>query len=153
MNMKRDCRYDPEKKSVDEVLLKSRPHILCVTCYITHIPVAIDYCRLAKQLLPGIVTVVGGVHIEKFPEDIDDHAIDYRVVRNATRAFPKLVDFLNHKADFPAGVLCTGEILDESSLPEYDFFVPVPDRSLTKKYRKLFYVFHDKLINILRMSA
>ncbi|MCU0371237.1 MAG: radical SAM protein [Bacteroidales bacterium] len=36
--------------------------------------------------------------------------------------------------------------MDEASLPPYDFFFPVPDRTLTKKYRgKYFYVFHNKV--------
>ena len=135
-----------EKKPIERVITEINPDILCLTGYITHIQVMIEYCSLAKKLFPDIITIAGGVHIEKFPEDIDDPVIDYRVVRNATRTFPKLIDFLNNKSGFPAGVLRTGEILNEEILPEYDFYVPVPDRSLTKKYRKnYFYVFHDKV--------
>jgi radical SAM superfamily enzyme YgiQ (UPF0313 family) len=135
-----------EKRSIEKILYEINPHVFCVTGYITHIPVMIEYCRLAKKLLPGIITIVGGVHIEKFPEDIDDPSINYRVVRNATRTFPKLIEYLNKPDVFPSGVLRTGEIVDEATLPEYDFFVPFPDRSLTKKYRKeYFYVFHDKV--------
>ncbi len=135
-----------EKDPLEQILSRIRPEVLCVTGYITHIPVMLACCRTARQLLPDIVTVVGGVHIEKFPEDIEDPCIDYRVVRNATRTFPQLIRFLANGEEFPAGVLRAGETLKEALLPEYDFYVPLPDRSLTQIYRPLyFYVYHDKV--------
>lgn len=122
------------------------PDIICLTGYITHIPVIINYCTEAKKINPDIITVTGGVHVEKYPEDIDHPAIDYRVVRNATRSFPLLIDFLEGKSQFPQGILKTNETLNEDNLPDYDFFTPLPDRSLTRKYRhQYFYVFHNKV--------
>jgi len=68
------------------------------------------------------------------------------VVRNATRSFPGLLDFLSGESRFPAGILKTDELQNEAGLPDYDFYYPVPDRSLTEKYRnKYFYVFHNKV--------
>jgi radical SAM superfamily enzyme YgiQ (UPF0313 family) len=135
-----------EKRKIDYFIKTVKPDVLCLTGYITHIPVIIESCRIARQINKNIITVAGGVHVEKFPEDIDDNSIDYRVVRNATRTFPRLIDFLNGKSSFPDGVLKTHETLDEKSLPDYDFFIPSFNRSLTQKYRKkYFYVFHDKV--------
>jgi len=135
-----------EKEKPELVLKKENPDVLCLTGYITHIPVMIAYCQMAKQINNKIKTIVGGVHIEKFPEDIDHESIDFRVVRNATRAFPHLIAFLNGSQEFPTGVLKTHQRLRDLVLPDYDFFVPVPDRSLTKKYRhQYFYVFHNKV--------
>ncbi len=135
-----------EKKDINYFINKHKPDIICVTGYITHIPIMIEYCRLAKKINEKIITIVGGVYIEKFPEDIDNKYVDYRVVRNATRVFPLLIDYLKGKSVMPAGVLKTGEVLDESILPEYDFYCPIPDRTLTLKYRKrYFYVFHNKV--------
>ena len=51
----------------------------------------------------------GGVQGEKFPEDIESPYIDYRVVRNATRAFPQLLDHLKYGGALPAGVLAHQE--------------------------------------------
>jgi hopanoid C-3 methylase len=122
------------------------PNAICLTGYITHIPVIINYCIESKRINRTIITIVGGVHVEKFPEDIDHNAIDFRIVRNATRSFPQLIDFLSGKSQFPAGVLKVGELLKEENLPEYDFYIPIPDRNLTKKYRsQYFYVFHNKV--------
>jgi len=135
-----------ENKEVDFFIKKFAPDVLCLTGYITHIPVIIEYCSIAKQSNNIITTITGGVHIEKFPEDIDHECVDYRVVRNATRTFPQLIEYLNGKSDFPSGVLRVHDVLNEAILPEYDFYTPLPDRKLTAKYRRnYFYVFHNKV--------
>jgi radical SAM superfamily enzyme YgiQ (UPF0313 family) len=135
-----------ENEKIDHFIQKIKPDVLCFTGYITHIPVIIESCRIAKRINDKIVTIAGGVHIEKYPEDIDDPFVDFRVVRNATRSFPQLISFLNSRKEFPAGVLKASETLDEAALPPYDFYFPVPDRTLTRKYRsRYFYVFHDKV--------
>lgn len=135
-----------EKRDIIYFINQHKPDIFCVTGYITHIPIMIEYCRLAKKINKNIITITGGVYVEKFPEDIDNRHIDYRVIRNATKVFPLLIDYLKGKSELPAGVLKTGEELNESLLPEYDFYTPIPDRTLTSKYRKkYFYVFHNKV--------
>ncbi len=135
-----------EKRNIDHFITEFNPDAICVTGYITHIPVVIRYCIAAKQIKRNIITIVGGVHVEIFPEDINHEAIDYRVIRNATKSFPLLFDFLIGKSDFPKGVLKKNESASEDNLPEYDFYSPLPDRSLTEKYRsKYFYIFHNKV--------
>lgn len=135
-----------EKRDIIYFIKDFKPDIICLTGYITHIPVIKQYCSTAKRIKKDIITIVGGVHVEKFPEDINHETIDYRVVRNATRSFPMLLDFLIGKSLFPRGILKVDELLKEDNLPEYDFFSPIPDRTLTRKYRShYFYVFHNKV--------
>lgn len=135
-----------EKEGIEDLIKGFCPDIVCITGYITHIDVIIDYCRKTKEINKNTITIVGGVHIEKYPEDINDETIDYRVVRNATRTFPQLIKYISGDVYFPKGVLKTNELLNEELLPDYDFFVPIPDRSFTEKYRaKYFYVFHNKV--------
>ncbi|WP_430932792.1 B12-binding domain-containing radical SAM protein [Saccharicrinis sp. 156] len=135
-----------EKKPISYFIHKYDPDVFCITGYITHTAIMAAYCRIAKEINPKTVTVTGGIHIEKFPEDIDHEYVDFRVVRNATITFPKLIDHIKGNADLPNGVLSQGEILDEALLPEYDFYTIIPDRTLTSKYRKkYFYVFHNKV--------
>jgi radical SAM superfamily enzyme YgiQ (UPF0313 family) len=135
-----------ENKGIDYFIKRINPDVLCLTGYITHIPVIIEYCNIAKQINRNIITIVGGVHIEKFPGDIEHESVDYRVVRNATITFPQLIDYLNSKSDFPRGVLGAHDVPDENILPDYNFFTPLPYRELTAKYRKnYFYVFHNKV--------
>jgi len=135
-----------EAEPVDLFIKSFAPDILCLTGYITHIPVIIQYCTTAKRMNGKIITVAGGVHFEKFPEDIDHESVDYRIVRNAVRSFPQLIDHLTGKSSFPPGALRKHEVLNEAMLPEYDFYIPQPNRKLTSKYRsRYFYVFHNKV--------
>ena len=136
-----------EDQPLDYFIRLHKPDVVCVTGYITHTIVMQEVCEKAKSINPDIITIVGGVHVEQLPDTIDHNSIDFRIVRNATRAFPDLVKYIeNSNQEFPKGVLRKGEQSNESSLPDYDFYVPIPNRTLTKKYRKkYFYVYHDKV--------
>lgn len=135
-----------EKRPLSYHLKKEKPGLVCVTGYITNIPAMIDHCRQAKQFNPSVITIAGGVHCEVCPGDLDSEHIDYRVVRNATRAFPQLLEHITQNGSLPPGVLRKGEKPVTGSLPPYDFFMPLPARHLTRKYRKkYFYIFHDKV--------
>ncbi len=135
-----------EKRPLAQIIREFQPELFCTTGYITHLPTMKAYCRLAKDLVPGVRTVAGGVHVEKFPEDADDPAIDFRVVRNATRVFPELLAHLRFHTPLPAGILRTGEPLKPAELPPFDFYFPLPRRELTQRYRRqYFYVFHHRV--------
>lgn len=135
-----------EKEPIEQIIRRFKPDLFCITGYITHMPIIKEYCRLAKSIIPDLRTVAGGVHIEKFPGDVDDLAVDFRVVRNATRTFPKLLSHLKNGTSLPEEILLPGELVTDKNLAPYDFFFPIPLRSLTKKYRnEYFYVFHHKV--------
>jgi radical SAM superfamily enzyme YgiQ (UPF0313 family) len=104
----------------------------------------IQYCKVAKSINPNIHTVAGGVHCEVCPDDLNHPAIDFRVVRNATTVFPKLLGYIKGQNKFPEGTLKVNDIA--GNLPEFDFAFPIPDRRLTQKYRnQYFYIFHNKV--------
>lgn len=135
-----------EKNSFLYFLKKENPDMVCITGYITHVSIIIDYCKQVKNYNQKILTVVGGVHCEVCPNDFKHHAIDFRIVRNATRAFPALLEHCDNKHNRPEGILCAEDDLVKETLPAFDFFFPVPDRNLTEKYRsQYFYIFHDKI--------
>lgn len=135
-----------EKRSIDYFIMKEKPDVFCVTGYITNVPEMKEYCGIAKILIPQIVTIVGGVHCEVCPDDLDNEFIDFRVVRNATTVFPLLLEHLKGKANLPLGVFRYEEKSDPSLLPPFDFSYPIPDRGLTERYRKrYFYIFHNKV--------
>jgi len=78
--------------------------------------------------------------------------VDFRVVRNATRVFPLLLDHIRGKGELPNGVLKHNQQLDSAKLPEFDFYYPMPRRDLVDHYRNnYFYIFHDK-VNLLKTS-
>jgi len=135
-----------EKKPFEWFIKKHQPDVLCLTGYITNVGIMIDYCRKAKQLLPSVRTVVGGVHCEVCPEDFEDESIDFRVVRNASVYFTDLLNYIEFRGALPKGIFIPGNTLENSTLPAFDFRVPIPDRSSVAMYRpKYFYIFHEKV--------
>jgi len=135
-----------EKQPLSFFIKDYQPDVVCLTGYITHSNIIKDFCKEIKAINPQIVTIVGGVHIEKVPECVNCEFIDYRVVRNAVEVFPKLIRYLENGDAFPECVLRVNETINENQLPDYKFDVPIPNRTLTEKYRKhYFYVFHDKV--------
>src|ERR1017187_370217 len=58
---------------------------------------------VVKSVNPEIITVMGGVYATTRPFDvIRDPNIDYAVLGEGEYVFPKLLDFMEGKADFPA---------------------------------------------------
>ncbi|MGA2639503.1 MAG: cobalamin-dependent protein [Spirochaetia bacterium] len=135
-----------EKETFAHYLCREQPDVLCVTGYITHIDIMREYCKAARLWNPGIRTIVGGVHCEVCPDDLDDPAVDFRVVRNAAVVFPLLIDHIRGSRALPKGVLPAGVRGDPADLPAIDFTYPLPVRSLTERYRSsYFYIFHDRV--------
>lgn len=135
-----------DEEPLEGVLRRERPEVLALTGYITHVGSMKDACRLAKRIDPGVRTVVGGVHCEVCPEDLDDPAVDLRVVRNAATSFGALLDHLRSAGPLPGGVLRPGERREPGALPPLDLRLPRPDRTLTARHRaRYFYVFHDRV--------
>lgn len=135
-----------ETEDINYHIKNYHPDVIGITGYITNIPQMIEYSKSAKAINPDIKTVVGGVYVEKFPEDAEHGAIDFRVIRNASRTFPKLLEHIKGNGEKPNGVLGKNEKQDKASLPEYDFHFPLPRRDLTSHYHdRYFYVFHHKV--------
>jgi hopanoid C-3 methylase len=135
-----------ERRPLAQMLNQESPDVLCVTGYITDIPGIKAACALAKRMNPGVRTVVGGVHCEVCPADLDDASVDFRVVRNATTVFARLLAHIGGDGPLPAGVLAAGMPANHDSLPDFDFTFPRPLRELTARYRRhYFYIFHHRI--------
>ncbi|MDD3725273.1 MAG: cobalamin B12-binding domain-containing protein, partial [Bacteroidales bacterium] len=72
-----------EKQSAEYFIKKYMPDMVCITGYITHTSDMLKISQKAKEINSKIITVAGGVYIEKLPEKINSPFVDYRVVRNA----------------------------------------------------------------------
>ena len=133
-----------ETEPLETFLTRERPDVLGVTGYLTNVPEMIAACRVAKRVLPAVATVVGGVHVEVCPGDLADEAVDYRVVRNAVTALPRLLDGIRGSGDMPPGVLRCGDDPEDVPPPARDFQYVPPRRDLVDRYRgRYFYVFHE----------
>lgn len=142
-----------EKKSIDYFIKKHKPEVFCITGYITNVSVMIEYCKLAKTLLPQVSTVVGGVHCEVVPEDFESEYIDYRAVRNANVIFTDLLNYIDGNInDLPKGILTKKQKIKDIELPDFDFRTPMADRKAVEKYRdNYFYIFH-KAVALIKTS-
>ena len=135
-----------EQEPLMHFLALHQPDMICVTGYITNVATMGEYCAEAKRFDPDLVTVVGGVHCEVCPGDLNLPGIDYRVVRNPVTVFPLLLEHVENGTGMPAGVLTRNQKLVEAELPTQDFHYVTPDRSLVDNYRdRYFYIFHDKV--------
>ena len=141
-----------EKKPFEWFLAEHTPDVLCVTGYITNVSTMKTYCRMAKELFPGVVCIVGGVHCEVCPEDFDCEEIDYRVVRNAACVFTALLHHIEHKTELPDGVLVRGNSLGNTPLPPFDFRAPFADRRLVERYRKNYFYIFSRRVALIKAS-
>ncbi len=135
-----------EKRTFESFVIEHKPDVICITGYITNVSTIISYCQSAKKISNKIICIVGGVHCEVCPEDFENEAIDYRVVRNAATIFTDLLNHIENNFALPQGVFRHEDSIQNTSLPAFNFQVPFPDRSAVKKYRaKYFYIFHNKV--------
>jgi len=135
-----------EKNSFESFVILHKPDILCITGYITNVSTIILFCQKAKKISPNIINIVGGVHCEVCPEDFENEANDYRVVRNAAIIFTDLLCHIAGSGNLPKGVFRQGDTLENTTLPAFDFRIPFADRSSVAKYRnKYFYIFQNKV--------
>ena len=75
-----------EKQPLPYFINKHQPDVVCFTGYITHSNLIKELCKKTKEINSEIVTIVGGVHIEKMPECVDSDFVDYRVINNSRTA-------------------------------------------------------------------
>jgi radical SAM superfamily enzyme YgiQ (UPF0313 family) len=135
-----------ENKPLEYFLTGIKPDVLCITGYITHVSIMVEYCRIAKAYNNSVATIVGGVHCEVCPEDFDHPAVDFRVVRNPAIVFTALLNHIEGNEPLPPGVLTPGLKTEEIHLPDFNFRIPFPDRSITAGQRhRYFYIFHNKV--------
>ncbi len=102
----RAAGYDPEiydamslfhdMAQIRRRLADACPDVVAVTAYTATLPAAAAVLRAAREVCPGAVTVIGGVHPTHMAREVlADPAIDYVVRGEGEPAFPELLDCLN----------------------------------------------------------
>ncbi len=141
-----DMRLE-EDRSFEETLAEFQPHIVGVTAYSAESRAAKRLFARAKKAMPGVITVMGGVHATMATADVlEEPAIDYIVVGEGEETFPELLKTLQNGGD-PGRVrgiafrrgdkVCKTprrpQIADLDSLP-------FPDWGLLKRYQEKYYL-------------
>jgi radical SAM superfamily enzyme YgiQ (UPF0313 family) len=146
-----DMEARPE--DLPDMLAQFRPDVAAVTSEIVHVETAIDALNQVRRAAPGCLTVVGGHHPTLCPQDFDDPAVDVIVLGEGVHSFAEICRVKARGAtDFTgiAGIMIrTGEGLKLTSpcvMPKNLDDQPLPDRSLTAKYRDgYFYIMEDSI--------
>jgi radical SAM superfamily enzyme YgiQ (UPF0313 family) len=131
-----------ENVSVKDTISREKPDVVAVTGYITQQNLMIQYCRLAKEYNNRIITVVGGVHVQRNYEQFYDDSIDYLLRSESVSDFGELlsgadltkINGLIYKKE---GQYIKNELIsiDINSLP-------IPDRSFFNKHKSKYHYLH-----------
>lgn len=139
--MLHDVRIDPDYKAA---LSGFQPDLVGLTGFTCHLNIVKDIARHVKNLIPDCWVVVGGHHATVAPHDFNEPEIDLAVIGEGVFTMRELLQALEHKSDFssiqglaipdPKGMILT------SPRPYTDLnLLPIPDRSLTKNHRHLYF--------------
>lgn len=136
-----DMRLD---RNLTRELAGFQPDIVGVTGYTIHVPAIKAICQQVKQLQPEVLTIAGGHHATIAPQDFMHSGIDIIVIGDGVPTLKEIVQKVEKREDyrlvkgiafFENGRLCRTESRPITGLDDF----PLPDRSVTKRYRKRYF--------------
>lgn len=147
-----DMRCDPD---LETALKEFGPDIVGTTGFTAEVPHAQEICSTAKRTLPDARVVVGGHHASMSTTEFDSPDVDYVVMGEAERSFPRLLDAIEkgtHPSTVPGiGYRERGHLrFTEPAEPIHNLDqVPWPRRDLVNDYRSsYFFRFWDEIYSI-----
>jgi radical SAM superfamily enzyme YgiQ (UPF0313 family) len=150
-----DLRLHPD--DLEGVLQEFRPDAVGVTGYSMHVLRALDICRTAKRVLPGVMTVAGGHHATLEPRDYFEPEVDHVVTGEGVRPFRALLALHAGKAAQQVpGVYSRveGQFVygGEQTALEINT-LPRPDRTLALDDRGKYYIDWMRPIALMRTTV
>jgi len=138
-----DYIYDAliEEQGIEQVIKRERPDVVAITGYITQENLMLKYSAIAKEINPKIVTILGGVHVQRNYERFYNENVDFLCRSESMEAFAQLVICI----DTGRGDLSTINGLCYKQENEYKITpltpinineLPIPDRSFFNKNKK-----------------
>jgi len=147
-------------KDLSRTLLDFVPDIVGITSEVVHVDTAKQALAVVRLAAPHCLTVVGGHHPTVWPKDFLHPMIDLVVIGEGTTTFAEICEArasgatsYNHIAGL---MIREGEQLTATPLrplPTTLDHQPMPDRSLTAKYRKDYYYLWERRIAAVRSSV
>lgn len=89
-------------KQIRERIRKSKPDFIGVTAITATIVDAVKVLEVAKEEIPGIVTIIGGVHPTFMYKEIlegSSDIVDYCVIGEGEHTMPELLDMVNSEGE------------------------------------------------------
>lgn len=153
-----DMEVAPE--DLKETLKDFIPDIAGVTSEAVHVETALAALKEVLNVAPKCLTVVGGHQPTVWPEDFNNPIVDIIVRGEGTISFREICetwDRGSHNFNHIAGLTLVeeGELIHTKHrpLPKNLDHQPMPDRSLTKKYRSQYYYLWEKRVAAVRSSV
>jgi len=141
-------------------LAEYTPDIVGVTSEAVHVNTALAALRVARLSAPNCLTVVGGHQPTVWPEDFNDPVVDIIVRGEGTESFKEICDVraggsTNFSHIKGLSFYEDGELSHtvHRPLPITLDHQPMPDRSLTAKYRSEYYYLWEKRVAAVRSSV
>jgi radical SAM superfamily enzyme YgiQ (UPF0313 family) len=151
-----DLRLHNEE--LDDTLREFQPDVVGVTGYSMHVLRDLEVCRIAKSLVPGCQTVVGGHHATLEPVDFFEPQIDHVVIGEGVRPFRRMLSIM--QAGDPVqrvpGVWSRidGEFTYGGEATAYDIgSIPSPDRALVPEDRARYFIDWMRPIALMRSTV
>ena len=145
-------------QKLQDVLSEFKPDVIGVTGFSVHGKMMKQVLKEAKQTIPDIVTVAGGIFVTSYPVFFEDGSADILVLGEGVFPFKEILQKLKKKQDLSdisgiafrdnGGMKRTGK----RPFPAIDS-LPFPDRSLTKEHRDGYFLPILKPIALLRTSV
>lgn len=125
-------------ESLKKIISEYNPDIAAITTFTPSIVDGLLTCTLVKKVNPKIITVLGGHHVDSYPEEsVGMPDVDFILRGEGEEAMLKLVDRIaENKNDF-SGIEGLGYVKDGKKIVDLRFPViknlddlPIPDRTL-----------------------
>lgn len=147
-------------KDLDHTLREFIPDIVGVTSEVVHVDTAKRALARARLAAPDCVTVVGGHHPTIWPQDFLDPVVDLVVQGEGTETFAEICDTVAAGcSDYHhiAGLMIRrDDVLVPTKprpLPRTLDHQPMPDRTLTRRYRSKYFYLWERRIAAVRSSV
>ncbi|MFH2059842.1 MAG: radical SAM protein [Pseudomonadota bacterium] len=144
--------------NLQKVLAEFKPDVIGVTGFAVHGKMMKRIFTEAKQTIPDIVTVAGGIFVSSYPTFFDDSDADILVLGEGIFPLQEILQKIEKKQDFSdiAGIALPQngkmKITQPRPFPPVDS-LPLPDRSLTKEHRNDYFLPVFKPMALMRSSV
>ncbi len=147
-------------RDLDRALRTTKPDIVGVTAEIVHRGTALDVLRRVRARYPDCLTIVGGHHPTMAPEEFHDPVVDLIALGEGVETCREVCAIRaagGHDYDSVAGLAIPrpdGTLFRTPlrHLPVDLDDYPLPDRSLTARYRHLYYYIFERSVAAVRTS-
>jgi len=135
-----DARIDPD---IEGAFKQVNPRVVGITGYTNQVPIVKDIASRLKAMNTDVFIVVGGHHATVMPEDFNETFIDLVVIGEGVGAMREIAGRVEQGGNYedirglgiPGGAM---RFTEKRVHPELDS-LPVPDRTLTERYRNNYF--------------